>query len=269
MCAITGLLISSFILYSSSNYAMSKSKTSKYLQFTSNGYTSKYLLYTDGLNWTKPVGLLIYTDGSGEFGLKHPKDTYLLAGKHGMIATAKKHNMVLLTPLSPNKNCADGDGSCWYQGDPPGYTKWAEALVKQVESQYPIDKNRVAFGGYSSGAQLATEYWVPSGAAQRTMISGVIVAISFGGSPKMQEVAYTPDFKSNVHINWNVGSKDDSWAKDDPTEGDKGNYNGKAGYDYYTKIGFQTSVDIVKGLDHDRDDFGSVMDAQISKYIPG
>ena len=133
------------------------------LSFTSNGYTSTYHLYAGGLDWSKSVGLLIYTDGSGEYGLKNPNSTYLLAGNNGMIAVAKKNNMVLLTPLSPNKNCADGDGSCWYMGDPPGYAKWAEDLVTQVQSQYPIDKKRIAFGGYSSGAQLATEWWVPSG----------------------------------------------------------------------------------------------------------
>ena len=63
------------------------------LSFTSNGYTSTYHLYAGGLDWSKSVGLLIYTDGSGEFGLKNPKSSYLLAGSDGMIAVAKKHNM--------------------------------------------------------------------------------------------------------------------------------------------------------------------------------
>jgi len=232
------------------------------LQFTSNGYTSEYHLYAGGLDWSKSVGLLIYTDGSGEYGLKNPKSSYLLAGNNGMIAVAKKNNMVLLTPFSPNKNCSDGDGSCWYLGDPPGYTKWAEALVKQLQSQYPIDKKRIAFGGYSSGAQLATEWWIPSGAAQRTMEDGVIVAISYGGSPKMTEVAYTPSFKSNVQINWNVGSKDPSYTRD-------GKYSVKVGYDHYTSARFQTSLDLIPGLKHERDgQFGAVMDAQIAKHVP-
>ena len=232
------------------------------LSFTSGIYTSKYHLYAGGLDWSKSVGLLIYTDGSGEYGLKHPKSSYLLAGNNGMIAVAKKHNMVLLTPLSPNKNCSDGDGSCWYLGDPPGYARWAEALVKQVQSQYPIDKKRIAVGGYSSGAQFSTEWWVPSGAAQRTMEDGVIVAISYGGSPKISEVSYTPAFKSNVHMNWNVGSKDSSYTGD-------GKYSVKVGYDHYTKAGFQTSLDLIPGLGHKRDgQFGAIMDAQIAKHVP-
>jgi hypothetical protein len=231
-------------------------------KFTANGYTSTYLLYADGLDHTKSIGLLIYTDGSGEYGLKHPSDPYLLGGIGGLISVAKKHNMVLLTPLSPNKHCADGEGSCWYMGDSVGYAGWAESLVKKIQSQYPIDTKRIAFGGYSSGAQLATEWWVPSGAAQRTMESGVIVAISYGGSPKMPETLYTPSFKASVHMNWNVGSKDPSYDKD-------GKYSVKVGYDHYTQAGFKTSLDIVPGLGHDRDGtFGGVMDAQITKHVP-
>lgn len=239
------------------------------LSFTSNGYTSTYHLYAGGLDWSKSVGLLIYTDGSDEFGLKNPESSYLLGGSDGMIAVAKKHNMVLLTPLSPNKNCSDGDGSCWYLGDPSGYTKWAEDLVTQVQSQYPIDKKRIAFGGYSSGAQFATEYWVPSGAAQRTMEDGLIVAISFGGSPKMPEVAYTPAFKQGVHMNWNVGEEDDSYLLNDETEGPEEGYYAKAGYDHYTSAGFQTSLDVLPGVGHSRSgEFGAVMDAQIAKHVP-
>jgi hypothetical protein len=174
---------------------------------------------------------------------------------------AKKNNMVLLTPFSPNKHCADGDGSCWYMGDPVGYAKWAENLVKQVESQYPINKTRVAVGGYSSGAQFSMEWWIPSGAAQLTMNSGVIVAISYGGSPKMKEVVYTPAFKTNVHLNWNVGSKDSAYQKD-------GSYDAKSGYDYYTSKGFKTSLDLIPNLGHNRDgQFGAVMDAQIAKHV--
>jgi hypothetical protein len=146
-------------------------------------------------------------------------------------------------------------------GDSPGYTKWAEDLVKQVESQYPIDKKRIAFGGYSSGAQFSTEYWVPSGAAQRTMEDGVIVAISYGGSPKVPEVSYTPAFKSNVHINWNTGDQDSSY-----TSG--GAFGVKAGYEHYTSAGFQTSLDVLPGVTHNRyGEFGAVMDAQIAKHV--
>jgi hypothetical protein len=232
------------------------------LSFTAAGYTSEYHLYAAGLDWTKSVGLLLYTDGSGEYGLKHPSSSYLLAGQNGLIAIAKKHNMVLLTPFSPNKDCADGEGSCWYMGNPPGYAKWVEDLVKYVQSQYPIDKKRVAVGGYSSGAQFSTEWWIPSGAAQLTMNDGVIVAIAYGGSPKMKEVSYTQSFKSNVHLNWNVGDRDNAYQN-------SGKHGAKAGYDYYTAQGFKTSFDLITGQGHGRNgQFGLIMDTQIVKHVP-
>lgn len=229
--------------------------------FTGSKYTSKYHIYAAGLDWSKPVGMMIYADGSGEYGLKNPSSTYLLAGTDGLINVAKRNNMLLLTPFSPNTACADGDGSCWCMGDSVGYAKWAEELVKSVQSQYDIEKDRVAFGGYSSGAQLATEWWVPSGAAQRTMSDGVIVAISYGGSPKMTEVTYDSTFKSKVHMNWNVGSNDSAYTGD-------GSYDAKSGYDAYTSKSFTTSIDVISGLGHDRDDFGKVMEAQIKEHVP-
>lgn len=227
------------------------------LSFTANGYTSEYHLYAAGLDWTKPVGLLMYTDGSGESGLKNPTGSHLMGGSNGMIAIAKKHNMVLLTPFSPNKGCEGGTESCWYEGDSPGYAKWAEALAVSVESQYGIDKRRVAVGGYSSGATFTTGYFVPSGGAQRIMDDGVIVAISYGGPAYMDEVAYTAAFKTNVHMNWNGGDQDESLS------------DVRDGHAHYTQAGFQTSIDILAGVDHDRSgQFGSIMDAQIIKHVP-
>lgn len=229
--------------------------------FSGSRYTSQYHIYAAGLDWSKPVGMLVYADGSGEYGLKNPESRYLMAGPDGLINVAKRNNMLLLTPFSPNKNCSDGDGSCWYLGDSVGYAKWAEELVLHVQSRYPIERDRIAFGGYSSGAQLATEYWVPSGAAQRAMTDGVVVAISYGGPPRMGEVAYDAAFRSNIHMNWNTGDRDEAYTSDFP-------YAVKAGHRHYTNKGFATSLDLISGLGHLRSDFGKVMEAQIKKHVP-
>lgn len=54
------------------------------LTFTSAGVTSTYHLYAGGLDWTEPVGMMIYADGSGEYGLAHPGSDYLLGGDDGL-----------------------------------------------------------------------------------------------------------------------------------------------------------------------------------------
>lgn len=235
------------------------------LSYTANGVTSSYHLYAAGLDWSKKVGILIYGDGSAEYGLKNPSSTYLLAGTNGLINVAKRNNMILLTPLAPGAGCPDGDGTCWYQTSsgftPLQKTQWAEALVKYVHTQYPIYLDRVAMGGYSSGAQLAARYWVPSGAAQRTMNDGVIVSISCGGDPATTEVTYTASFKANVHMNWNTGDNDSSCPH-------TATWSTAGGYSHYTTAGFSTSRDILPGVTHDRSGaFGGIMDAQIKEHV--
>lgn len=230
--------------------------------FTGSTYTSRYHLYAGRLDWSRPVGLIMYADGSGEYGLKNPRSPYLLAGKDGLVRVAKRHNMVLLTPFAPNTRCSDGGGSCWYVGDPVGYARWSRQLVTWVLDRYPIDRRRVAIGGYSSGAQWATEYFAPIGGAQRIQRDGVIVAISYGGSPKTPPVDFRRGWKSRVQMRWDVGSED--WAYRTGSS-----YGVKAGYRWYTKRGFDTSLRVVPGLGHSRGgQFGRIMDAAIKTGVP-
>jgi poly(3-hydroxybutyrate) depolymerase len=234
------------------------------LSFTANGVTSKYHLYAAGLDTTKPVGLLVYTDGSGEYGLKNPTSTYLLAGTNGMVAVAKRNNMVLLTPLAPGAGCPDGDGTCWYQTS-SGITStakaaWSKALVDAVEVDYAVDKNRVALGGYSSGAQWLTEYFGPAH-ANSVMNDGVAVAISYGGRP-IAATNFPPAFKAAVPFVWDVGSNDPAYTG-------SGQYGVKAGYDWYTANGFTTELNVVPGGTHSRSgQFGPVMDREIQQHVP-
>ncbi|MGB3593309.1 MAG: hypothetical protein WBG89_12775 [Ornithinimicrobium sp.] len=234
------------------------------LSFTSSGVTSTYHLYAEGLNWTEPVGMMIYTDGSGEYGLAHPRSNYLLGGKDGLVAVAKRHNMVLVTPRAPGGGCSDGEGVCWYGASsgisPAQKAEWAEDLVSDVQSDYPIDTSRIAVGGYSSGAQMMTQHWIPSGAAERTMQAGVVVSISYGGAPR-RSVQTSEVFKRTVHLNWNTGSEDAAYTS--------GHRDGvKRGLSWYADQGFDTSLDVELGVGHGRSRaFGRIMEAQIVEHL--
>lgn len=234
------------------------------LSFTSAGVTSTYHLYAEGLDWTQPVGMLIYADGSGEYGLANPGSDYLLGGSDGLVAVAKRHNMVLLTPRAPGRGCNDGEGVCWYAPSsgisPAQKTKWAEELVVDVQAQYPVDTSRVVVGGYSSGAQLVTQHWLPSGAAERTMDGGVLVSISYGGAPR-RSTPISAAFKSAVHLNWNIGSEDAAYTTS--------HRDGvKRGLDWYADKGFDTSLDVAPGVDHGRSgQFGKIVEAQIVEHL--
>lgn len=234
------------------------------LTFTNaTGVTSRYHLYAAGLDWSRPVGLLVYADGSAEYGLEHPSSTYLLAGRHGMVAVARRANMVLLTPLAPGAGCPDGDGRCWYQTSsditPGAKARWSFDLVRSIQRRYPIETDRVAFGGYSSGAQWTTEFFGPAWAS-RVMTDGVAVAISYGGAPIAAQ-RFSHAHRKKVPYVWDTGDRDPAWTT-------RARYGVRAGHAWYRDNGFAANVRVVRGLGHARRDFGRVMERAIRRHVP-
>lgn len=230
----------------------------------SAGLSSTYHLYADGLDWTKSVGLLIYTDGSGDWGLNNPTDPYLMGGANGMIAVAKRQNMVLLTPKAPGTGCLDGDGVCWYMASENGVTaeqklEWSNELIRDVLTRYDIDRRRIAFGGYSSGAQWTTGWWGPKYASE-IVLDGVAVAISYGGPPRSQP-KITADYKAAVEYVWDVGTTDTSYTQ--PTWDD----SIPSGRAWYQDAGFAVTDLITRAGGHDRSDFGTVMETAITTRV--
>jgi hypothetical protein len=233
----------------------------------SNGVkTSTYHIYAAGLDWTKSVGLLVYGDGSGEFGLANPTNTYLMAGTNGLIAVAKKHNMVLVTPRAPGNGCTDGDGVCWYLGSVDGTTraqktKWLDDLIKtQVLPLYNIDKTRAVVAGFSSGAENAAGIYGPLYAAS-WMEDGLLLAISYGSSPGQFGITdtYTASFRANVAAVWDVRGADETTAVADSLDG----------YNWYVADGFATTVrNVIPGGQHDRPgEFGGIVDQYVTAHV--
>lgn len=233
----------------------------------SAGTSSVGHIYAAGLDWTKRVGVLVYTDGSDEYGLRFPSDTYLLAGTNGLIAVAKRLNMVLVTPRAPGNSCTDNGGPCWYlpsnDGTPlAAKTKWSDDFIQnQVLAKYNIDKTRVCLAGYSSGAQWTMEYYGPQYAAA-WMEDGLLLGISYGGSPKVT-VNYPTAFKQKVAASWDVGSADPAYQSD-------GSFDVQSGYDAYVALGFVTTeLNVVSGGTHARDgQFGGICEREITQHVP-
>lgn len=232
----------------------------------SAGTTSVGHIYAAGLDWTKSVGVLVYTDGSGEFGLVNTSSTYLLAGTTGLVAVAKAQNMILVTPRAPGNGCNDGDGVCWYDASFDGTSiatkvQWADDFIQtQVLAQYNVDLTRVCIAGYSSGAQFTMEYYGPQ-YASAWMQDGLLLGISYGGSPKVT-ANYPTAFKQTVAAVWDVGSADSAYQS-------SGIYGVQAGYDWYTANGFSTTrLVVVSGEDHSRDgQFGGLVNTYVNQYV--
>ena len=92
---------------------------------------------------SKPVGLLVYADGTGEYGLENPNSSYAIAGSGGLASVARAHNMVLLTPFSPNRSC-----KCWEQGDAAGYADYVDPF--HFRDRHGRDPRDAAFAAVRS-----------------------------------------------------------------------------------------------------------------------
>lgn len=226
------------------------------------GMVSTTHVFAAGLNPNKPLGLCVYMDGSGAHGLKNPNQPYLLDadGTAGLVAVAKKHNMVLVTPTAPPPSDSDGD-NCWYNtSSTPNATAksdWLRALIDSIYLDYNIDKSRVAIGGYSSGAQGTTRWFIPRHGAE-IMTDGVFVAIGCGGAPYVTP-RWTQAFKDAVVGYWNTGQNDQFL--------NPAGYGSKAGVVAYTVAGFDVRTDWPAGVGHSRSDFARIMDAQITAHV--
>lgn len=232
--------------------------------FTSGGVSSTYHIFAAGLDWSKPVGLLMYTDGSGGYGLDNPNSTYLLDadGTQGLVAVAKKHNLLLVTPFAPAPGCSGYD-NCWYNGSgsPSAAQKaaWSSALMTYVKGEYVIAPDRIAIGGYSSGAQWTTRFFLPAhGEAQSVDLA---VPISYGGAPAATS-NFSAAYKAATVVSFDTGTAD--------TGGYSTSSSGaRGGYSWYTNAGFRTEANWVQGEDHSRDGlFDSIMDRELTQHLP-
>ena len=227
--------------------------------FTSNGLTSRYHVYAEGLDRTKPIGILLYGDGSGGYGFDNPTQSYLIGGTNGLAAVAKKHNLVLVVPEAPAPGCDNAD-NCWYNIDlatAQGKAKWASDLMTRVKGQYPIDLSRVVVGGYSSGAQLTTQTFINAHGANQSV--DLAVPIAYGGAPRGGLNA-PAEWKNDVVISWDTGTADVAYGTE--------SYESLGGYNEYKRLGFKTDATWPAGVGHGRSgEFGGIIDREITQHL--
>lgn len=225
--------------------------------FTSAGKTSGYHIFAEGLDTSKPIGVMLYADGSGGHGYDYPNQEYLLDadGQKGLVATAKKHNMVLVVPNAPSPGC-DGYDNCWYEGDQVGKAQWASDLLDHVKGQYDIDLDRVVTGGYSSGSQFH-RWFLPAHAEDHSV--DLSVMITYGGAPAVS-ADFSEEYKDELFLAWDNGTRDSSY-----TTRSWGSLGGQA---WYKGQGFDTRHTTVDGEDHSRGgQFAGIMDREITDNL--
>ena len=212
----------------------------------SNGYSSKYHLYAAGLDWTKPVGLMVHFHGDGAFEYNNPTSTWMLGGANGLIAQAKARNMILLVPLTPDDAVGRFTWWAWYgKEENPRY---ARDLIAYILGRYKIDRKQIWLSGYSGGSQFITRYLLPHFGVDLGIVGGGFIAFAGGQAPAASFAPYNPSFKGEWHCRWVVGALDDGTGSSD---GFNAIAAANAGAAWYAGQGFSTEVTQLAGLGHD------------------
>lgn len=204
-------------------------------EFTFGGTTSRYHAFTRGVDFSKPVGLVVRLPGDGEEEFAEPDGiTACLA------AVAAAHNKVYVVAETPDRE----EPVTWWE-DVDTNQAWLDGLVHhEVLGKYHASVDDVWFMGYSGGAELLTygvlayhPDWVTQGAI---MVSG-------GGSPGQLFAAPTESQLENMDLTW-VSGQADTGAE---TDGFSGLDQAQAGSAFYREQGFLRVTQLwVDGADH-------------------
>jgi hypothetical protein len=228
--------------------------TNRTSSYSAAGHTADYRVFAEGIDTARPVGLLVYIDGTGEYGVENPTSSYAIGGSAGLAAVARAHNMVLVAPFSPNRSC-----ECWEQGDAAGYAKYLASLIGAVQAQYSADDLWVA--GYSSGSQAATRFLFPVHPGLWARGGGVI-AIGGGGAPASRSTSIPASIRDAVVMRWDTGALDT--GSGGGFNALSGPYGAQAGERWYAGQGFDTAIVVPAGVGHARNgQFGRIVDGFI------
>lgn len=236
--------------------------------FSADGLSKDYHIFAEGLDWSKPVGLLMYADGTGGYGFDNPNQTYLLDadGTQGLVAVAKKHNLLLVVPNAPGKSC-DGGDNCWFDNagqttvaDAEAKARWSDKLMTQVKGQYDIDQSRIVIGGYSSGAQWTSRYFAPRHAETQSV--DLAVPIAYGGDPAGADPTWSEAYKDDITMSWDTGKNDAAYST--------ASWGAIGGYNWYTDYLGAERTDYLwpSGVGHSRGgQFAGIMDREITQHL--
>lgn len=224
--------------------------------FTAEGATSQYHVYADGIDWSKPVGVVYYFDGdywtTDQSKIYNPSNADLL----GMAQVAASHNMVFVPVISPDKNDA-ADGITWWE-DKDANGDWFRAFAQDFQAKNGIDSSNVWTIGYSGGAEFNT---FELGADRQTQwrSGGGSVMVGGGGTNGMETA---PGAATAFPMMWFAGENDVVGNTNPPEWSAQG--AAQQGKGLYDASGFtNTSLTIVPG-DHYSYNFPSILEQALA-----
>lgn len=227
--------------------------TGQFRSYSTFGNGSQYHVYANGIDWSKPVGVVYYLDGdywtNDQSKIYNPNNASLT----GMAKVANERNMVFVPVISPDKN-RGGDGVTWwedmdYNGD------WFRNFANWFNGAVGIDRSNVWTIGYSGGAEFNT---FELGADRQTSWrdNGGSIQVGGGGSRGMQ--TWPSPTAQRFSFQWYAGSNDVVGNTNPPTWSALG--AAQQGHSSYRGAGYwNTSMNTVWGANHYQYNFTDIL----------
>lgn len=199
--------------------------------FSTEMVSSQYHLFADGIDFSRPVGLVVRLHGDGAYEFEHPEGLVRC-----LAAVASSHNMALLAPVAPAY-----EQRWWLEMSET--QPWLMSLVDGTIAEHGLDPDNVWWMGYSGGAEFLT-YSLALTEPER--ISGGAIMVGGGGAP---ETSFTPSHSDpDTPMLWTVGTADDGSTDLAPFDALTASQEGAA---FYEDADFgDVDLELFDGVDH-------------------
>ena len=227
-----------------------------FLSYTSPaGTTSQYHVYAEGVDFSKPVGVVFYFDG--DYWRNDQSKVYDPSGELAqMAASAAAQNMLFVPVISPDTNRYDAGVTWWENMDRNG--EFFRSFASSFIAANGVDSSNVWTMGYSGGAEFIT--YELNTKPQTWRNGGGSIMIAGGG---LDEGTPSAALKSQPMF-WYANSNDGSGETYPQTWSARGAVEG--GYNAYRNAGYtNTSATVLNGSGHFDYNFSQILSNSLTK----
>ena len=227
-----------------------------FLSYTSPASTtSQYHVYAEGVDFSKPVGVVFYFDG--DYWRNDQSKVYDPSGELAqMAASAAAQNMLFVPVISPDANRYDAGVTWWEDMERNG--EFFRSFASSFIAANGLDSSNVWTMGYSGGAEFIT--YELNTKPQTWRNGGGSIMVAGGG---LDEGTPSAALKSQPMF-WYANSNDGSGETYPQTWSARGAVEG--GYDAYLAAGYtNASATVLNGSGHFDYNFSQILSNSLSK----
>ena len=227
-----------------------------FLSYTSPaGTTSQYHVYAEGVDFSKPVGVVFYFDG--DYWRNDQSKVYDPSGELAqMAASAAAQNMLFVPVISPDANRYDAGATWWEDMERNG--EFFRSFASSFIAANGVDSSNVWTMGYSGGAEFIT--YELNTKPQTWRNGGGSIMVAGGG---LDEGTPSAALKSQPMF-WYANSNDGSGETYPQTWSARGAVEG--GYNAYRNAGYtNASATVLNGSGHFDYNFSEILSNSLTK----